>query len=289
MLAAALLLTGMLAFYAGAAAAAADGSCGVGEMSYGGWIYLSGKVPGSAFIVGEAVELRGTDTDQDGVQTTVESIELNADAATIRVMMLASRFPIDKDGLHDAFLEKVGAGSGALGFEEHYLGWQFCAAVMGLTAAYLAVGLAASHRRTGTASLPHREQWKQLRGLVFDGWQFARSGELRSASTAGYAGDGSGAEPALYRPLPDAAAPPSPKAGARQNKASSKRSKSKGGKSGKSSRKSKSKGGHAALPLPSPPTAPQTPLAPPAAREWQPTPRSALSLGARETGVKVRL
>jgi len=184
------------------------------------------------------------------VQTTVESIELNADAATIRVMMLASRFPIDKDGLHDAFLEKVGAGSGALGFEEHYLGWQFCAAAMVLTAVYLVVGLAVNRWRMGRASLPHREQWKQLRGLVFDGWQFARSGELhvnvRSAST-GYAGDSSGAESALYRTLPDAAVPPSPKAGARQNKPSSKQS---SGKSSKSSKKSKGKGGHPKPPKP---------------------------------------
>jgi hypothetical protein len=202
----------MLRFYTGAAAVAAGDSCGVGQMSYSGWVYLSGKVPSSAFSIGEAVELRGTDTDQDGVETTVESIELNADAATIRVMKLASHFPIDKHGLHDAFLEKVGAGSGALGFEEHYLGWQFCAAAMVLTAVYLVVGLAVNRRRMGRASLPHREQWKQLRGLVFDGWQFARSGELhvRSASTE-YAGDSSDAEPALYRTLPDDAVHRRPK------------------------------------------------------------------------------
>jgi hypothetical protein len=239
----------MLRFYTGAAAVAAGDSCGVGQMSYSGWVYLSGKVPSSAFSIGEAVELRGTDTDQDGVETTVESIELNADAATIRVMKLASHFPIDKHGLHDAFLEKVGAGSGALGFEEHYLGWQFCAAAMVLTAVYLVVGLAVNRWRMGRASLPHREQWKQLRGLVFDGWQFARSGELhvRSAST-GYAGDSSsGAESALYRTLPDAAVPPSPKAGARQNKPSSKQS---SGKSSKSSKKSKGKGGHPKPPKP---------------------------------------
>ena len=149
------------------------------------------------------------------VETTVESIELNADAATIRVMKLAHHFPIDKHGLHDAFLEKVGAGSGALGFEEHYLGWQFCAAAMVLTAVYLVVGLAVNRWRMDRASLPHREQWKQLRGLVFDGWQFARSGELHDMYEALRLGTRRLLPPRPNTRMPTSTCCPSPRCGMR--------------------------------------------------------------------------
>jgi hypothetical protein len=77
------------------------------------------------------------------------------------------------------------------------LGWQFVLAVLGGAAVYAGGGSALNRRRSGlsgAASLPHREFWLQMQGLVQDGVRFARtrSGLRAAGGRAHSSGTGSG-------------------------------------------------------------------------------------------------
>ena len=246
-----------------------SGAAGVNEISAGGYVYLDGKVPASAFAVGDPVELHGTGTNLDDVPTTVESVELKPDGITIRVIQTTNSFSIDKGDLSEAYLQnmKPGAGGEEGELRDGNLGWLFCAGAFGLALVYLIVGFSASKQRTGRAAWPHSEQWLQLYGLVTDGWRWALSG-------------GGGGGPSHGAPHPDVRyeRPPDyarPASHTRKHGASAKKKQARGGKKG-SKRSGKSES-----------DAPPSPPSPVAAKEWQPTRTVHLATGARETGVKV--
>ena len=187
--------------------------------------------------------------------------------------------------------------------------WLFNAFVLLAGCAYLVGGIAMGKRAgakpagpaggvriLAAARLhPHWAVWEQTAGLAKDGVLFilARSGVRL----------GSG----MHTPLLEAAVPPPPppaddddggRSGGsrereRRSKGKSKGRRSKdgksGGKDGKSGRSRSSAadaGGDSADPQP---PAAAAAVDPAAAVEWRPTPRSHLSSGARETGVKIQL
>ena len=168
-------------------------------------------------------------------------------------------------------------------------------ALFGVAAAYLVGGTAYNMHKNGlrgAAALPHRAQWRQLAALVTDGFHFtkSRSGIRPSSSINSRSGSASPTSKSKGKSKSSSSSGGSSPA---SNKGGSPRSE-KIGKQKKSSKRSGQQAGgddgdSMGASLLSTSTADTAAEAAPPEKEWSPTRTGHISVGARETGVKVQM